>query len=288
MAGGVAWGVKAGFFTPSHTVPALVGKTVPSASAAAAPDHFSVRAVGHLPSVTAPAGIILSQQPPASRGGKAVTAKQGSVITVVVSTGPPPVAVPNLTSFTGCNDAIQALRVVHLVGVCPASAAQYSSTVHAGGILATVPTGIAPYGSTVTIVTSKGHAPVSIPPAAASASSYADAAAALTAAGFTPVQGQAYSPTVPSGQVIGTTPPPSAGPLPYGSQVTVVVSLGPKPVTLPDLRGDSVGQAESALGALGLKYGGPYGPPGSIKVLSTDPAAGTSVLPGTTVNLYTL
>ena len=38
----------------------------------------------------------------------------------------------------------------------------------------------------------------------------------------------------------------------------------------------------------GLKVAGPYGPPGSTKVLSTDPAAGTSVQPGTTVNLYTL
>ena len=47
-------------------------------------------------------------------------------------------------------------------------------------------------------------------------------------------------------------------------------------------------RATSALTALGLQVAGPYGPPGSTTVLSTDPAAGTSVLPGTTVNLYTL
>ena len=216
-----------------------------------------------------------------------MTAKQGSVITVVLSTGPPPVVIPDVTSFTNCNDAIQALRAVHLVGVCPASAAQYSATVLAGRVLSTVPAGSVAYGSTVTIVTSKGHAPVAVPPAAASASSYTAAAAALTAAGFTPVKGQAYSATVPAGQVIGTTPAPSAGPVPYGSQVTVQVSLGPQPVAVPSLRGDSVTQAVSALRALGLQVGGPYGPPGSTSVLSTDPAGGASLLPGATVNVYT-
>lgn len=124
--------------------------------------------------------------------------------------------------------------------------------------------------------------------AAASASSYAAAAATLTAAGFVPVRGQAYSPTVPPGQVVGTTPAPAAGPVPFGSQVTVQVSLGPQPVSVPSLRGDSLTQAASALHALGLDMGGPYGPPGSSTVLSTDPAEGTSVLPGTTVNVYTL
>jgi beta-lactam-binding protein with PASTA domain len=71
--------------------------------------------------------------------------------------------------------------------------------------------------------------------------------------------------------------------------VTVIVSLGPQPVTIPaSVVGESVDKATAALQALGLKVAGPYGPPGSNKVLSTDPAPGTSVLPGTTVNLYTL
>ena len=50
--------------------------------------------------------------------------------------------------------------------------------------------------------------------------------------------------------------------------------------------GESVSQAASGLQALGLKVAGPYGPPGR-PVLSTDPAAGASVLPGATVNVYT-
>ena len=173
--------------------------------------------------------------------------------------------------------------------MCPAAAAQYSSTVVAGAILATSPSSTAPYGSTVTIITSKGHAPVAIPTVTGAGSTYAIASAALTAAGFVPAQAKQYSATVSTGQVIGTTPAPSAGPQPFGSTVTVDLSQGPQPVTIPtSVVGESVAAATAALEALGLHVAGPYGPPGSTTVLSTDPAVGSSVLPGTTVNIYTL
>ncbi len=207
---------------------------------------------------------------------------------MVVSAGPPPVAIPPLTSFTSCADAVAALQAVHLVGVCPPTAEQYSSTVVAGAVLGSVPAGTAPYGSTVTIVTSKGHAPVAIPVVTGASATYASAAAALTAAGFVPSQNHQYSSTVPTGQVIGTTPAATAGPQPFGSKVSVDISLGPQPVIIPGVDGQSVAAATAALTALGLKVSGPYGPPGATKVLSTDPVAGTSVQPGTTVNLYTL
>jgi len=289
LGGGIAFAVANKVFTPSHPVPLLVGKSLAQAGQATRSDHFTVRPTGHRSSITVGAGLILSQQPRPRSGGQPVTAKEGAVIGVVLSAGPPPVAIPNLTAFTNCNDAVQSLKAVHLVGACPASAAQYSSTVVAGAVLATSPVGTAPYGSTVTIVTSKGHAPVAIPAVTGAGSTYAMASAAVTAAGFVPAQAKQYSATVPAGQVIGTTPDPSAGPQPFGSTVTVNVSLGPQPVTIPtSLVGESVATATAALQALGLHVAGPYGPPGSTTVLSTDPAVGSSVLPGTTVNLYTL
>jgi serine/threonine-protein kinase len=280
--------VQAKLFTPSHPVPSLLGQTVPQARLAVKADKFSVRTTGHASSITVGPGLILSQKPTPRSGGHVTTAKQGSTIGVVVSTGPPPVGIPPLGSFTSCAGAVAALKAVHLVGVCPATAQQYSSTVVAGAVLGSTPTGTAPYGSTVTIATSKGHAPVAIPTVTASGSTYTTAAAALTAAGFVPSQNNEYSPTVPTGQVIGTTPDPSAGPQPFGSKVSVNISLGPQPVIIPNVDGQSVTAATSALGALGLKVSGPYGPPGATTVLSTDPAAGTSVQPGTTVNIYTL
>jgi len=272
--------------TPSHPVPSLVGKTLVEADQTVKPDHFTVRQTGHAYDITLAAGLIVSQHPTPRSGGHRVTAKQGSSIGVVVSSGPPPVAIPDLTTFSSCNDAVQALAAVHLVGTCPASAAQYSPTVASGGILSTSPTGVALYGSTVTIITSKGHAPVAIPVVTGAGTSYTTASAALTALGFVPAETKQYSSTVATGQVIGTT---VAGLQPFGSTVTVAVSLGPQPVTIPgSLVGQSVTADTAALQALGLVVGGPYGPAGSTTVLSTDPAAGTSVLPGTTINLYTV
>ncbi len=288
IGGGVALAAQSGLFTPSHPVPALTGKTVPQAVQAVKKDKFSVRTTGHAASITIGPGLIVSQRPAPRSAGRPTTAKEGSAIGVVVSTGPPPVAIPPLTSFTSCADAVAALKTVHLVGVCPAAAQQYSSTVVAGAVLGSVPSGTAPYGSTVTISTSKGHAPEAIPAVTGSGSSYASAAAALSAAGFVPSQNNEFSSTVPTGQVIGTSPDPGAGPQPFGSRVSVAISLGPQPVIIPSVDGQSVAAATSALTALGLKVSGPYGPPGATKVLSTDPVAGVSVQPGTTVNLYTL
>jgi serine/threonine protein kinase/beta-lactam-binding protein with PASTA domain len=288
VAGGVALALDKKLFIPSHPIPVLVGKSVPQARVAVRADKFTVRTTGHLPSITVAPGLILSQRPRPGTRGRPVTAKQGSTIGVVVSTGPPPVAIPPLTSFTSCAGAVAALQAVHLVGVCPPSAEQYSATVVAGAVLGSAPAGSALYGSTVTVVTSKGHAPVPIPAVTASGATYATAAAALSGAGFVPAQNNQYSPTVPTGQVISTTPDASAGPEPFGSKVVVNISLGPQPVIIPNESGQSVTAATTALSGLGLKVSGPYGPAGATTVLSTDPAAGTSVQPGTTVNLYTL
>ena len=71
-------------------------------------------------SITVPAGVVISQQPPARSGGTPVTLKQGSTIAVVVSTGLPLVAVPDVASFSNCHDAVAALAAVHLVGRLPA------------------------------------------------------------------------------------------------------------------------------------------------------------------------
>ena len=284
---GVSWAVQAKLFTPSRPVPPLVGMSLTAATKTAAGQHLTVRVAAHRPSITVPAGSVLSQDPAARSGGQQATVKEGSAIAVVLSSGPPPVTIPSLASATSCAQATAILAGAHLVGTCPDSAAQYSPTVVAGAVLSTSPTGTAPYGSTVTVSLSKGHAPVAVPAAAATATSYAAAASALTAAGFVPVQVNLYSSSVPTGAVVATVPAPAAGPQPFGSKVTVQISLGPQPVTVPSLVGKSPSAAAAALAALGLHEGGPYGPSGSTTVISTSPAAGASVKLGSTVNVYT-
>ena len=132
-----------------------------------------------------------------------------------------------------------------------------------------------------------GHAPVAIPPLTGPNSSYTTASAALTAAGFVPAEIKEYNDNVPAGQVLGSSPAASAGPAPFGSTVSVDISLGPQPVPIPDLNGDRVASAIKTLEGLGFHPGGPYGPPGSTVVAVTDPVAGSEALPGSTVNVYT-
>ncbi len=172
------------------------------------------------------------------------------------------------------------------MGVCPAAAAQYSATVATGGVLGTTPAGRATYGSTVTVITSKGHAPVAVPSVAGPGTTYTTAASALTAVGLVPVESKIYSSSVQAGEVVGTVPAVGA-PAPFGSQVTVQVSLGPQPVSVPPLIGSSPSTAAALLRARGLVAGGPYGPPGSTTVVSTVPAAGSPVPVGSTVDVYT-
>ncbi len=107
VAGGVALAAQARLFTPSHPVPALVGKTVPQADRAVRAGQVH-RAHHRPPRQHHPgAGLILSQRPAPRSAGRPDTAKEGSTIGVVVSTGPPPVAIPPLTSFTSCADAVR-------------------------------------------------------------------------------------------------------------------------------------------------------------------------------------
>ncbi|HEY5108213.1 MAG TPA: protein kinase [Acidimicrobiales bacterium] len=287
LGAGIVWAAQAQVFTPSSPVPVLVGRTLPAAAAAARAAHLEVRVSGRESSISVPTGVVIRQQPGARAGGKPVDVKQGSTVSVVVSTGLPLIAVPKVATFSSCHDAVAALAAVHLVGICPPTAAVYDANIGVDGVVGTQPAAQAPYGSTVTIITSKGHAPVAVPPVSGPGTTYASAAAALTAAGFVPVESQIYSATAKVGEVIATVPDPSAGPVAYKSQVTVQVSLGPKPVTVPPLVGRSPAKAVAALNALGLHAGGPYGPPDSSTVVSTSPAAGASVPVGSTVQVYT-
>ena len=98
----------------------------------------------------------------------------------------------------------------------------------------------------------------------------------------------AYSETVPAGQVAATDPEAGSRIL-DGGTVSVVLSLGKERYDVPRLRGKTEDQAQDAILATKLEIGKttevfdekvPLG-----KVISTDPAAGTSLKPGASVDL---
>jgi serine/threonine-protein kinase len=138
------------------------------------------------------------------------------------------------------------------------------------------------YGTTITIVISKGPPPSPIPQVSGT---FAQAQSILAAAGFTVVQANEYSATVPTGQVTRTSP--TVGTLAAkGATVTVYVSLGPSVVIPTSVIGQSYANAVATLKAVGLVAAQGTGPKNG-QVQSTVPGVGNTVAVGSTVTLNT-
>jgi serine/threonine-protein kinase len=281
LATGTLIAIDAKVFTPSHPAPRLVDLTMAQARAAAAKDHLTLHVEARVRSITVADGSIISQSP-----APGTTLKEGSTLNVVPSQGPPPVSVPSLTGMT-CDQAMAALAPAHLKGLC--APPRYDNNTPTGQLVIWTqgsmanPTS-APYGSTITLVPSEGHAPVPVP-TIPSTYSYDQAVAALQAVGLTGTQASASSTTVPMGQIISTTPA-SGAMAPYGSAVTVTVSSGAPMVDVPNVTGDTVSQATSALEGAGLVVEGVSGDPSKM-VKGSDPPQGTSVPTGSSVQIIT-
>jgi beta-lactam-binding protein with PASTA domain/tRNA A-37 threonylcarbamoyl transferase component Bud32 len=113
-------------------------------------------------------------------------------------------------------------------------------------------------------------------------------ATATLAALHLPVGGttQQYS-TMATGHVLGTDPP-AGQVLHAGTPVTLIVSKGPAPVTIPDVKGKSQADATSTLTSLGLKVTSTGAFNDTVPqgfVISTTPAAGTPAHEGDKVKL---
>ncbi|HEV3450150.1 MAG TPA: PASTA domain-containing protein [Acidimicrobiia bacterium] len=258
---------------PSVAAPTLVGESAAQARASAANAGFLVQVVQQR-RADDPTGLVIAQDPAPG----AFVAK-GGTLDVVVSRGPPPVPVPNVAS----RPANEAQYLLAQAGFVVALDHRYDETVPRGSVIGTSPAGGARAApeSTVRIVVSDGPAPIPIPNVANE--SAAAAAQALSASGFSPVAQNAYSDTVPVGQVIDTNPPAGSSAL-RGTTVTLHVSQGPQPVVVPDLRGQAVEAASAQLTALGLVPDVQnYGPGKPVQAMS--PAPGTTVKKGSSVTL---
>jgi len=138
--------------------------------------------------------------------------------------------------------------------------------------------------SVVLVVISAGPAPISVPDV--SGKSQTDATSTLSAAGFRVSLTSDSSSSVPVGFVIRTQP--AAGTqAPRDSTVTLVISTGPKQVTVPDVTGASQESATSTLEGAGLKVSVVTitSPGNAGKVISQNPAGGSRVNDGTTVTI---
>ena len=281
IAAGLVTAFETKVFTPSHPTPALVNLPLAQARAAVDKVHMNLKEGAPVTSITVGAGDVVEQSPKPG-----LSQKEGSTVTVVLSSGKPDVTVPSLSGMT-CAQATTALQSAHFESVC--APGTYNNNVPAQvlvlwSINATQNPTKAPYGATITLVPSLGHEPATVPSIPTSYT-FAQAQAALQAVGLQATQNNESNATVPSGQVISTSPA-SGAQAPYGSAVTVNISTGPPTTTVPNVIGDSVTQAAAALQQQGLSPSGVSGSP-SKNVSGTQPSVGSTVPTGSSVQLFT-
>ena len=139
-------------------------------------------------------------------------------------------------------------------------------------------------GTTITLTVSGGRGTVAVP--AVEGQSREEAEQALTEAGFKVDVEEAFSESVPEGDVISQSPE-GGRQATKGRTVTITVSQGVEGIEVPNLTGQQREAAEQQLNDLGLTADiteeESTGEPGTVT--EQDPAAGTSVEKGAAVKL---
>ena len=266
--------VVSGATRPSHVVADLRNMTVAEARQEVAASEFSV-AITRAYDENVAKDRIISQSP--FPGDKA---REGTSIRVFVSRGPEPRAVPDIEG----KNADEAKRLVEEKGLVFAPVDGFSDTVAKGMVIDWSPRGRSvARGSAITVTISKGPQPKPVP-------SLAERAVevwrkALEELGFKVGQVEEFSDDVAKGEVVTTRPPPGTE-AQAGDEIVLVVSKGPDVVTVPDVSGMSVTDADEELRRAGLYASDVDGPPART-VRSTRPAAGSQAKRGSGVVLVT-
>jgi serine/threonine-protein kinase len=274
LAGGALY-AKQTVFVPSHPVPTLEGKALTDARRIASTRHFKVRVISSEYSDNTAVGAVLAQDP------KLGSLKENQTIKLVVSKGPHPVAVPDLTNST----EDQATRALETAGLKKGKVARpFNETEPKGKVLDWTGKGTElPRGSAVDLTVSNGPAPVKL--SDWKGKPFDQAKAAMESVGFKVQRRDVASDAFPTvGTVVSTSPGP--GDVDKGATITVNVSNGPETVQLPDVRGMKVDPATKRLEALGLVVS----IEGRIRgtVVGMDPGAGSKVPRGSVVTLAAL
>jgi beta-lactam-binding protein with PASTA domain len=144
-------------FLPGHQpVPRVLGLTLAEAQAEIQKSKLQVTDGGAEPHPTAPAGIVIWQDPPPG-----LIAPEGAKVTLVSSAGPPKIPVPDVSGL----DGTLAQSLVAAAGLVASQTESVQAAAPTGLVMLTRPpagTALAP-GSGVTIVISRGAPTIPIP-----------------------------------------------------------------------------------------------------------------------------
>ena len=225
---------------PGRSVPGFVGIARTAADVTAKQGGFTLHVVNE--ASLDPKGTVLRQTPAAG-----VYLYGGRDVTVYVSSGPSPIAMPNFIGLA-VDEVTQSLKSHGLL----VKRSHHFNAAYAPGVVydqsprSGVPT---PPGATVSITTSDGPPPLHVPDL--HGLSCDSAKRQLVAFKLTGTCSEIYSSTVEKGLVMGTSP--VVGSLvKQNSAVTVYVSRGPEIVKVPKVKGKTVAQAKAVLEAQGF------------------------------------
>ena len=234
------WGSSA----KTLTIPSdLVNKPAPSAFSELQQMGFTKVSERSQTSSQVASGNVIGTQPAA---GTAVSSD--APVTLLVSAGPVPVQVPDVTGKTQA----AATAVLQQAGFTVNVTQQNSDTVAQGLVISTNPPAGTTVGksSAVQLVVSSGKQQVQIPSLVNQTPGAAGQA--LGQLGLTVQQTNEPSSSVQAGYVTRTDPP-AGSTVPVGSTVTVYVSSGPAQTQVPTVVGETQSQAEADLSAAGFQ-----------------------------------
>jgi serine/threonine-protein kinase len=224
-------------------------------------------------------GIVIEQSPT-----EGTQVSKGSTVTITVGTGPRQVEVPALRGLT-YEEAVDALNEVGL----KARRVNVFAQAPEGTVAGQSPRAgeQVDEGTEVEVRVSQGPEEVEVPDVLAQSES--SATAELRDAGFEVSVTEAPSDTTPEGLVSAQSPGP--GELAAkGATVTITISTGPELATVPEVIGETSGDARAMIQDAGFRprtvFQDVTDPLQEGVVLDQDPAGGSQARPGSTITIY--
>jgi serine/threonine-protein kinase len=262
-------------------VPTVVNEPLSTASAQLQNANFNVS------TITVPnnnkSGTVIRQNP---QGGTKL--KEGSTVTLTVSSGPGNATVPSVEGLS----LADAKKAIDRANLKPGRVTyQSSDQVPKGEVISSDPGAgqTPPVGTGVTMIVSSGKPLIGVPDV--TGQSEAAAKAQLQNAGFTVgTTTTQVSSTDPPGNVIGQSPAGGTRTT-AGTPVNLVIAKAPPPATanVPDVTGKPAAEANSKLTAAGFKVTQQTQTVTKKKkdgvVISENPPANTSAKKGSTVTI---
>lgn len=270
---------------PQHTLPSVRGTELESAVKTLHKLRFVVDSRARERKDGTKPGEVIAQDP-----APGTVLGEGDTVTLTVSLGPTLRTFPALAGRTR-DEAVATLQAADLT--LGNETPGYDETVPAGTVISAAVSpgspavdaeGKVPRDTAVDLVVSAGPAPRTVPSGLIGAS-VDQARAALAEVQLVANVIEAYDEKAPKGQIISSSAK-SGEQLPRDSKVTLTMSIGPAPIAVPDVRGQTGSAAATVLENAGFVVEGIEGSPTGI-VLQTDPTPGEKRQRGTSVRIFT-